>query len=105
MQFQYKTNKKCHYLFLFQDTYFQIMIIFKEILPRPYFMIKPLHSLSSVLLASAICISLSSYGQDAGFNFKDKDPQEWENQTIFNINREAPRAWFVPFQHCDSTES
>jgi len=26
------------------------------------------------------------------------DPPDWENPAVFQINREAPRAWFVPFQ-------
>jgi beta-galactosidase len=29
---------------------------------------------------------------------QEGDPPDWENPAVFQINREAPRAWFVPFQ-------
>ena len=29
---------------------------------------------------------------------EEKDPVEWENPLVNAINREAPRAWFVPFE-------
>ena len=61
-------------------------------------MTKFMQSLRNISLATAICISCSAYSQVDGIKANDKDPPDWENQAVFSINREAPRAWFVPFQ-------
>jgi beta-galactosidase len=29
--------------------------------------------------------------------FTEKSPRDWENPAVFQINREAPRAFFIPF--------
>ena len=29
------------------------------------------------------------------------EPNDWENQAVYGINREAPRAYYVPFQDVD----
>jgi len=44
-----------------------------------------------VLLSS----SALSYGESP---FGEDPPREWEDQAVFQINREPARAWFVPFQ-------
>ncbi len=40
----------------------------------------------------ALLISISSFGQSTyeGMAFQEKDPADWENQFVFEINREAP---------------
>ena len=50
------------------------------------------------LAMSANCFAAVNYH---GIGAAEKDPPEWENQTLSSINREAPRAWFVPFQDVD----
>ena len=47
----------------------------------------------------ALLFSISAYSQSAyeGAAFQEKVPPDWENQFVFEINREAPRAWFVPY--------
>jgi len=37
-------------------------------------------------------------GSWSGLSGEEKDPVEWENPLVNAINREAPRAWFVPFE-------
>jgi beta-galactosidase len=57
-----------------------------------------LHFIVPVLFA--LCFSIPSLSQSSyeGIAFKEKVPADWENQSVFEINREAPKAWFVPFQ-------
>ena len=58
-------------------------------------------SLMTVSVALTIGFSSCSQSKYEGVEFKEKVPADWENQAVFNINREAPRAWFVPFQDMD----
>jgi beta-galactosidase len=53
-----------------------------------------------VPIFSALFLSITSYSQSKyeGMEFEEKVPADWENQAVFEINREAPRAWFIPFQ-------
>ncbi|MDF1576123.1 MAG: glycoside hydrolase family 2 TIM barrel-domain containing protein [Bacteroidales bacterium] len=46
------------------------------------------------LLISISCFSQSSY---EGVAFEEKVQADWENQYIFEINRETPRAWYIPY--------
>jgi beta-galactosidase len=58
---------------------------------------KLLQSFGRISISTAICLfGLAS--ESSGAVFSEGDPPDWENQAVFNINREAPRAWFVPFQ-------
>jgi len=50
-----------------------------------------------ICIATAICI-LAVSSEIYAVNLIEDEPPDWENQAVFNINREAPRAWFVPFQ-------
>jgi len=52
-------------------------------------------------ILSIFCMPGVSFGAVSG----EGDPPDWENQAVFNINREAPRAWFVPFQDVDKLGS
>jgi beta-galactosidase len=48
-----------------------------------------------ILLALGIAIPVFSSGPGAGPG--QEDPPYWENPHVSGINREAPRAWYVPF--------
>lgn len=51
-----------------------------------------------LLLATGILQwACQSYNDYAGVPFEEKQPADWENPAVNEINREAPRAWFVPF--------
>lgn len=51
-----------------------------------------------LLLATGILQwGCQSYNDYAGVPFEEKQPADWENPAVNEINREAPRAWFVPF--------
>ena len=51
-----------------------------------------------LLLATSILQwACQSYNDYAGVPFEEKQPADWENPAVNEINREAPRAWFVPF--------
>jgi beta-galactosidase len=47
----------------------------------------------SVLLFQA-CTQYKDY---KGVPYEEKKPHDWENPLVNEINKEAPRAWFVPF--------
>ena len=49
--------------------------------------------LSGFLMLSA-CNSYQSY---EGVPFEEKEPRDWENPLVNEINREVPTAWFIPF--------
>lgn len=42
-------------------------------------------------------ISCTNYSKYEGVEFKEKQPADWENQNVYQINREEPRAWYIPF--------
>jgi len=48
-------------------------------------------------IAAAIAV-LSLSNSLSAINPGGEDPPDWQNQAVFNINREAPRAWYIPFQ-------
>lgn len=54
----------------------------------------------------SITISISCFGQNSyeGVAFQEKIPADWENQLVFEINREAPRAWFIPYATVEEME-
>ena len=41
------------------------------------------------------------YSKYEDVEFSEKDPPDWENQAVFEINREPARAWFIPFENED----
>ena len=59
------------------------------------------HLASQVLVSLTITIvatlSCSRYTDYDGMEFTEKTPRDWENPAVFEINREAPRAFFIPF--------
>ncbi len=66
-----------------------------------FIMKKYFQSLSGIILALTICISGYAQSKYRGNDFKKGDLPEWENQGIFEVDREAPRAWYVPFEKPD----
>ncbi len=48
-------------------------------------------------MGMALCLGCFA-GEKPAPSFQEGDPPEWENQWVFEINREAPRAWFIPFE-------
>ena len=49
------------------------------------------------LLGLLVWGSCASYQSYEGQVFDEKEPRDWENPAVFQINKEAPRAHFVPF--------
>ncbi len=58
--------------------------------------INPKKLLMGAMLLGSItsCTKYKSYKDIA---WEEKAPADWENQEVFEINKEAPRAWFIPF--------
>ncbi len=50
-----------------------------------------------VLFALSLFLSCASYQTYEDQVFEEKDPRDWENPAVFQINREAARAHFIPF--------
>ena len=42
-------------------------------------------------------LSCSRYSEYEGVEFIEKSPRDRENPAVFQINRESPRAFFIPF--------
>lgn len=53
-----------------------------------------LPALIMIVLATLSCTRYSDY---KGVKFIEKVPRDWENPAVFQINREAPRAFYIPF--------
>ena len=54
-------------------------------------------SLPLLLIALLLMGSCSKFHKYEGVPFEEKSPHDWENPAVFEINREAPRACFIPF--------
>ena len=50
-----------------------------------------------VLVMAGFHISCKQYSKYEKVSFTDKQPENWENQAVFQVNKEAARAWFIPF--------
>jgi beta-galactosidase len=46
---------------------------------------------------SLFLLSCTNYKDYSDVPFEEKSPADWENPAVNQINREEPRAWFVPF--------
>lgn len=55
------------------------------------------HLLISGILLATLFTSCKSYTDYSDVPFEEKTPADWENPAVSEINREAPRAWFIPF--------
>lgn len=49
------------------------------------------------LIIGLALYSCTNYNDYADVPFDEKVPADWENPAVNEINRESPRAWFVPF--------
>jgi beta-galactosidase len=53
----------------------------------------------SIIVFSLLLLNTDPlYSAPTGMFVQEDEPVEWEDPTINGINREAPRAWFVPFE-------
>ncbi len=62
----------------------------------------PLFIINSIMTMKIACAPVVT---NAGSMYPDMAPvevEEWQNQAVFQINREAPRAWFIPFQDLEN---
>lgn len=50
-----------------------------------------------VLLGLTIMQSCTKYNDYEGVAYEEKSPRDWENPLVNAINRQKPRAWYVPF--------
>ncbi|TLX76458.1 DUF4981 domain-containing protein [Labilibacter sediminis] len=50
----------------------------------------------AVALATTL-LSCAPYNNYEGVTFKEKQPADWENPAVNQINKESPRAWYIPF--------
>lgn len=55
------------------------------------------HAVRLAAVSAVIGASCSTFNNNQGVEFTEKVSADWENQTVFEINRELPRVWFVPF--------
>ena len=53
--------------------------------------------LTALILIGLVTLSCSRYSDYEGVEFIENLPRDWENPAVFQINREAPRAFFIPF--------
>jgi beta-galactosidase len=51
----------------------------------------------SLVIVTVTSLSCSRYADYDNMEFIEKSPRDWENPAVFQINREAPRAFFIPF--------
>ncbi|MFO8002486.1 MAG: beta-galactosidase, partial [Marinilabilia sp.] len=49
------------------------------------------------LVIGVLLISCNNYKDYSDVPYEEKSPSDWENQAVNQINREAPRSWYVPF--------
>jgi beta-galactosidase len=50
-----------------------------------------------MLFVPGLFLSCSSYQTYEERMFEEKEPPDWENPAVFQINKEAPRAHFIPY--------
>ena len=49
------------------------------------------------LVAGLVLLSCTNYKDYSDVPYDEPSPADWENPAVNQINKEAPRAWFVPF--------
>ena len=61
--------------------------------------IKIASGVSSILIMTLMAsFSCSRYSDYEGVEFTEKSPRDWENPAVSQINREAPRASYIPYE-------
>lgn len=61
--------------------------------------------LVSILIFASLLWGCQSYSDYSDIPYEEKLPVEWENPAVNQINKEAPRAWFVPFADASEVNS
>jgi len=49
--------------------------------------------------------SCTEYKDYSDVPFDEKEPRDWENPGVNQINRENPRSWFVPFANTGEVDA
>ncbi len=60
--------------------------------------------LISLVIGSSL-LSCTNYKNYGNVVFDEKSPADWENPAVNQINKEAPRAWYVPFGNADEVDA
>jgi beta-galactosidase len=50
-----------------------------------------------IAIIGIVSFSCTRHKDYSDIGFLEKDPADWENPAVNEINREMPRAWFIPF--------
>jgi beta-galactosidase len=58
-----------------------------------------------LLLAMVLLTSCTEYKDYSDVPFDEKEPRDWENPGVNQINRENPRSWFVPFANTGEVDA
>ena len=61
-------------------------------------------TLPVLLISLFLLASCSKYQKYEGVPFEEKNPHDWENPAVFQINKEAPHAYFIPFATADQAK-
>ncbi|WP_291862808.1 glycoside hydrolase family 2 TIM barrel-domain containing protein [Marinilabilia sp.] len=61
--------------------------------------------LVSILIFTSLLWGCQSYSDYSDVPYEEKLPVDWENPAVNQINKEAPRAWFVPFADASEVNS
>jgi beta-galactosidase len=57
-----------------------------------------------LLLPLILLVSCTDYRDYSDVPFEEKTPRDWENPLVNEVNKESPRAWFVPFSGPDEAD-
>ncbi|MBT6004627.1 MAG: beta-galactosidase, partial [Prolixibacteraceae bacterium] len=57
------------------------------------------------ILLSVIVISCNQYTDYSNVPFEENDPPPWQDQGVFQINKEAPHAHFIPFESAEQART
>jgi beta-galactosidase len=57
-----------------------------------------------LLVSAFLLMACTDYKDYGGVEFEEKNPRDWENPLVNEINKEAPRAWFVPFANPEEVD-
>ena len=49
-------------------------------------------------------VACNNYKDYKNVPFEEKSPRDWENPQVNQLNKEAPRAWFIPFANSEEAD-
>ncbi|PWD98922.1 glycoside hydrolase family 2 TIM barrel-domain containing protein [Marinilabilia rubra] len=64
-----------------------------------------MQKLMLALVMGTFLFSCTNYKDYSDVPFEEKSPADWENPAVNQINREAPRAWYVPFADASEVDA